>query len=127
MPTFGKRNDGVTGRRKSARSRMMIPVVIKSFSTLSPVELLNLSSTGARLRKSYLPPANQGILARADTVEAFGTVVWNRAGMCGVHFDEPLSPLAVHKLEHASEMSIRANQSPSDQIAAEDWATAYAR
>lgn len=127
MRVFGKRNDGVTGRRKEARKRTLLPVVFKSFSRLVSVDLLNVSETGARLRGSGFPPVHQGILIKAQGVEAFGTVVWLRAGMCGVHFDEPLSKLAVHNLEHASTLCIRANLSPFEQVAAEDWATGYAR
>ena len=127
MRVFGKRNDGVTGRRKQARKRTLLPVVIKSFSRLTSVDLLNVSETGARLRGTGFPPVHPGILIRAQEEEAVGPVVWLRGGMCGVHFDEPLSRLAVHNLEHASDLCIRANVSPSEQIAAADWASGYAR
>ena len=106
---------------------MLLPAAIKSFTKIGSVELLNLSATGARLRGSDLPPVNDCVLIRAEAVEAFGTVVWNDDGLCGVHFDEPLSPLQIHNLEHESELSIMANQSPQERMAAEDWATGYAR
>ena len=127
MRVFGKRNDGVTGRRTTARKRMLLPVAIKSFQQITLVDLLNLSPTGARLGGEELPAVDQSIVVRLGKIEAFGVVAWKRGNLCGVHFDDPLTNLQVHNLEHETYLAIRSRRAPWQQTAKRDWESGYLR
>lgn len=91
------------------------------------VELVNVSSTGARLRCTRLPALGQDILIKVADTEAFGTVVWVRGDQCGLNFDEPISELKLRLMQRDSQQGIRARLSPADRLAAEDWSSGYAR
>lgn len=121
MRVFGKRNDGVTGRRAAARQPMLLPAAVTSFARVHLAELLNLSPIGANLRGADLPPPGACVLVKARAVEAFGTVVWNCGGLCGVQFEAPLTGLQVSNLRHESELAVIARRSAPKRIPPSDW------
>lgn len=127
MTTFGKRIDGVTGRRAAPRKQILLPAAVTTPTASIQLELLNISSTGARLRGDTLPRIGQDVLLKSENVEAFGTVVWNRGKLCGVHFDEPLSDLSLHRLRHEGSLSILARVTPDERLAADAWSHGSAR
>lgn len=54
--------------------------------------LVNVSSTGARVRGADLPVMGVDLVLNIDRVQAFGTVIWSDSGECGIGFDPPLDP-----------------------------------
>jgi hypothetical protein len=56
------------------------------------LEVVDLSATGAKLRGSMMPPVSKPALFRLDDFEVLCKVVWASDDMCGVRFDEPISP-----------------------------------
>ncbi len=127
MASFGRRIDGVSGRRAAARNPVLLPAAITSPTRSGMVDLVNISSTGASLRCEAVPSLGQDILIRTDKVEAFGSVVWVRRDLCGVHFDAPVDELTLRLLKRESQLYLRANISPQERLAAEDWSSGYAR
>ncbi len=98
MAGFGKRIGG--GRRTSARETLPLLASLKSVSRSYETVLVDISSTGARLRGSRLPPIGEGVLLRIGPVEAMATVRWFAGENFGVEFDEPLKPMAVSSVRN---------------------------
>jgi hypothetical protein len=48
--------------------------------------LVDVSSTGARVRGTDLPDMGDELIVNIDRVQAFGTVVWSDSGECGIVF-----------------------------------------
>ncbi|MCW1381200.1 PilZ domain-containing protein [Novosphingobium sp. KCTC 2891] len=89
-----------TGRRADARVRLGIPCTLVLLSGNLVGQLEDVSCTGARIMLS--PPAaigSEGVMV-VNGIEAFGEVVWVRAGRVGFRFDERLPLDIVVRLRH---------------------------
>ncbi len=124
---FGKRLDGVTGRRSASRVEVHLPTALTTTKTSDLAELLNISPTGALLGGRALPRAGTDLLLDFEGVEAFGTVVWVQDRLCGVHFDEPMSLGDLKRLEFDGSDCLRAHMTPDERLATEAWVTGFAR
>ena len=106
------------GRRGRSRLRVRMHVrVITLFGTHNTV-LLDLSLTGARIRACADMAAGQEVLLAWGTYEAFGTIIWRSDGMCGIGFEELISPaslVSTRDLEHLP------SDRELDRGAARDW------
>ena len=89
MSTFGKSGGG--GRRAAHRSSAPLIAVCTTVSSSHSALVVDVSSTGARLRTSNLPDIGQELVVAVEDVRAFGTVAWSEHGECGVEFDPPLT------------------------------------
>ena len=96
---FGKRLGG--GRRGAGRARGSLTVVITTVSKSIAVELADMSSTGVRLRGSYLPEKHEELMISIGTLKAFGTVAWSRETECGISFDLPVGQCEVDAVREA--------------------------
>lgn len=111
------------GRRTEPRAVIILPASAEAISGNRNVKLLEVSRSGARLEGDRLPQTGKDVLIRCGRIEAFGAVAWTKAGRCGIHFDEALSPkdlLALRVLSNDTEMS-------DERQAAADWASGLAR
>jgi hypothetical protein len=96
MSTFGKAKGG--GRRKTERTQTPLLGTLSTVGNNYRFGLVNLSSTGARVRAPYLPSAGEEVIFRADSVQSFGQVVWAHDGECGVAFEAPIFAGEVQRL-----------------------------
>jgi hypothetical protein len=65
------------------------------------LEVIDLSATGAKLRGAIIPAVAKPALFRLDDLEVLCKVVWASDDMCGVRFDEPISPRLLAHLSNA--------------------------
>jgi hypothetical protein len=95
MP-FGKREGG--GRRGAGRRHVPLLAVFTSVTMSRRIELVDLSSTGARLSGEDLPDPDEELFLNIEDWRAFGRVVWRRGGQCGVVFEPPVDAAEVEAL-----------------------------
>jgi hypothetical protein len=124
---FGRRIDGVGGRRCAVREPLLLEAAITTLRASRRVTMVNISATGARLRGPEMPDVGADVLIRAGSVDTIATVVWNRNGMCGITFDEPIDDAQVEELRRTGRFTSLAKLTPEERSAAEDWISGFAR
>ena len=123
MTAFGKCNGG--GRRRAARAPLPLIAVFTTLSRSHEAVVVDLSSTGARLRSDDLPDSGEEVLLSIEQVRAFGTIAWSHDGECGVNFDPPLEARDLRLLRHRAG-DLRGLM-PELQAALDDWTMGLAR
>ena len=115
--TFGKSSGG--GRRAAPREAAPLLAVYTTVTSSHSALLVDVSSTGARLRTPDLPEEGDELLVTVDKVKIFGSVAWARDGEFAVAFDEPLGGEALHLLRQ----NVRASFGlpPDVKAAVDDW------
>jgi hypothetical protein len=93
---FGARR---TERRKSKRDELGIQVSLHSITQSRVVLLLDVSTTGARIRGNELPGVGKDVLLKIAGVELFGTVVRTSGRDSAMAFDRPIGPADLEKLQ----------------------------
>ena len=88
MNAFGKSAGG--GRRTAPREITPVLAVYTTVTRSHSALLVDVSSTGARLRAPTLPEAGEDVLVTLSNVRAFGTVAWIQDDLFAMAFDEPL-------------------------------------
>jgi hypothetical protein len=97
MRTFGKRVDGLEGRRKAQREPVVLAGSAMTLGSSRAVIVTDVSPTGAKLVGRYLPKKGSNALISVGKVELFATVVWTAHDECGIAFESELTPdLADH-------------------------------
>jgi hypothetical protein len=98
MNALGNRSEGQTGgRRGRSRLRVRLKASLTTVSSTSRVVLHDLSLTGARVSAPATIRVGQECVLSWAEHEAFGAVVWVRAGMCGLVFEQMIRPaLLIH-------------------------------
>jgi hypothetical protein len=124
---FGKRIDKPGGLRRTPREEIMIRAVIMTMTDRVGVDLLDLSTRGAKLRGSGLPAPGQEVMVLLGRLEAFGSVVWRDDDQCGVHFDVALNDQALSVIESERGPNSLAGMNADDALAAGDWLNGLAR
>ena len=101
MPSFGKRVDGLRGRRASNRQSVVLAASALSTLHSRSVLVADITPQGARLHGRDLPSAGREVLIKVGSFDSFATVVWSDADRCGVRFDQAfaLDQLATLKRE----------------------------
>lgn len=80
------------GRRGRNRLRARLPAKIVTLDGTRGTVLLDLSTTGARIKAiAGMAQGQQAILTWCG-YEAFGSLVWVDRGLCGLAFDDPIDP-----------------------------------
>jgi hypothetical protein len=123
MTTFGKRKGG--GRRRAAREHLPLIAVFTTRSRSHPAVLVDVSSTGVRLRGDDLPGRGEDLLVTIEGVTSYGVVAWSRLGFCGIAFDSPLPAGSLQLLEQR--VAKARGLSPELMAAMEDWQLGVAR
>lgn len=78
-----------TRRRSRPRLRLGIPATLQTLHGRIEVQLLDISQSGARVRLRTSGCPRSAVLHWL-TYEAYGDVVWEKGGLCGMKFDPPL-------------------------------------
>ena len=125
MPMFGKRIGG--GRRGASREKLPMPAMLSTIDNYHMTTVVDLSSSGARMRGDKLPPVGFSVVLKLDCVRAFGVVVWSTGGECGVAFDDPLSKFELERLRREVKLASLAWRSVDEKLACEDWTSGIAR
>ena len=122
---FGKRAGG--GRRASARKVAPLTVVITTVSRSYTATLVNLSTTGARLRGDDLPDQGENFMFKIGAVQTFASIVWSADDERGATFESPLSDEEVERLRAEAGAPSLATMTLDERHALDDWITGKAR
>jgi hypothetical protein len=123
MSTFGKSKGG--GRRSAPRTTAPLIALVTTLKDTFSAVLVDLSSTGARLRGRSLPGVDREMFITIDGVIGFGTIVWSKGDERGVEFDPALSASDVARLRQ--KIAQAAGLPPEIKAAFEDWTAGVAR
>ncbi|HJP69632.1 MAG TPA: PilZ domain-containing protein [Sphingomicrobium sp.] len=80
----------VTQNRRSGRSPVLLSAKIDVLGAEAAVVLRNLSSQGALIEGSELPPEGSSTTFRRNDLTIKGTIVWVEGRFAGLAFDRPL-------------------------------------
>jgi len=123
MGAFGRCGGG--GRRLAARAKAPVSAVYTTVTRSHSAILVDISTTGARLRGAVLPQENKELLLTAEGLQVFGTVMWSHDGECGVRFDLPIPADEVQSLRE--KVAKGAGLDPEVKAAFEEWICGAAR
>lgn len=88
----------VGGRRMRSRLATRLPATLVTLFGSLPVILLDISLTGARClvtnNRGITNPLRTGkeVVLEWGQFDAFGTIIWEGEGLCGIQFDPIISP-----------------------------------
>jgi hypothetical protein len=91
MPGFGRRVDGLSGRRANRRSPVVLAASAFAIGGSRSVLVADISSAGAKLQGRDLPSPATELLITIGTTEVFAKVSWNQDNECGLNFEIPLT------------------------------------
>jgi hypothetical protein len=121
MARFGKRVDGIEGRRSAVRQTVAMSASMFSLEQSRVVIVEDISTTGAKLSGADLPKLGEDVWIKAGPVDAFGTVVWADEFMCGVTFEEPLSASEDTFIQEEARMMNLTKLTAAEREALADW------
>lgn len=127
MPIFGKRMDGVRGRRGATRERVLLSASVLTLERSRTGVLLDVSATGARLRDCGEVVVGHDLWIKVGVLDTLATVAWAENDLCGVTFDEPLSEEDLNHLKREARNMLVTRLTPEERLAAEDWICGFAR
>lgn len=127
MTDFGKRLDGPRGRRRAERAPVLMAAALHTVGGSRTVSIIDVSSTGARLRSNLPLEPGQDIWLKIPPNDVFGRVRWVDADLCGIAFDEPLDADEAARLQARGRVVIMPRLSLEEQLAIEDWKEGMAR
>ena len=121
MEKFGKRVDGIDGRRAAERQTVSMPASMFSLEHSRVVIVEDISTTGAKLTGDELPKLGEDVWIKAGPVDAFGTVVWADEFVCGVTFEQPLSASEDDFIRAEARMMSLTKLTAAEREALADW------
>jgi hypothetical protein len=121
MAAFGKRRDGPGGRRRAERAPVLMAAAMHVVGASRTVSIIDVSSTGARLRTSLPLDLGQIVWLKIPPNDVFGRVRWMEGDLCGIAFDEPLGTAEAARLQARGKVVIMPRLSLEEQLAIEDW------
>ena len=124
MRSFGKAVGG--GRRGASREPLPMAAVVSRVEPRQSAVLIDLSTTGARLRGSGLPPMGEAVSVTIDGMRAVGTVAWSDHELCGVAFDAPLAKFEVERLKRDATAASLGYGGVEGKLALDDWISGLA-
>jgi hypothetical protein len=123
MVAFGKSSGG--GRRTGKREAAPLAAVLTTRSRTFRGILVDVSSTGARIRGDDLPKVEDEAVLGVEKIRAFGTIRWNDGHDCGIEFERDLLHHEVVDLRR--EVARGAGLPPELKQALDDWIIGVAR
>jgi hypothetical protein len=100
MRSFGKRIDGLDGRRKALRDKVVLAASALSLESSAAVVVTDVSSKGAKLLGKELPSRGASVLITVGEAEFFAKVAWTARDECGVTFESPLDASMISQIKH---------------------------
>jgi len=108
-------------RRRSPRASILLSASVVTMAAYRYFDLINLSATGAKLRGAEMPEVGKTALFRLDPFQALCKVVWVRDELCGIRFEELLSPRLLAHFRKAGDTAQLGMLTPAEQQAKEEW------
>jgi PilZ domain len=127
MPMFGKRIDGVDGRRSAIREPMLLSAAILTLNRSFSAIIVDVSATGARLGGCREVSQGDDLWIKVGVIDALATVVWAEEGQCGVTFDAALSDADLDHLRKEAKNTLVTRLTPQERLAAQGWIAALTR
>ncbi len=124
MPMFGRRIDGVDGRRSAIREPMLLSAAILTLNRSFSAIIVNVSATGARLRGCRDVSQGDDLWIKVGVIDALATVAWAEEGQCGVTFDAALSDADLDHLRKEAKNTLVTRLTPQERLAAQGWIAA---
>lgn len=121
MDKFGKRVDGIDGRRSAERQTVSMPASMFSLEHSRVITVEDISTSGARLVGEDLPRLGEDVWIKAGPVDAFGTVVRSQDGECGVTFEQPLNAQEEDFIRAEARMMSLTKLTATERGALADW------
>jgi hypothetical protein len=121
MDRFGKRVDGIDGRRAAVRQTVSMPASMFSLEHSRVVIVEDISTTGAKLVGDDLPRLGEDVWIKAGPVDAFGTVAWVDEYVCGVTFEQPLGASEDQFIREEARMMSLTKLTAAERAALADW------
>ena len=115
------------GRRRAERARVVLPAHIFVNDERRPVDLLNLSATGAMIAGAEGLGIGQDVVLKCTTLEIMGVVVWAGNGRCGLQFDQSVPELEVKRHWFEGIRAAGSGVTPGLRAAAEAWVARNSR
>lgn len=87
--------------QRSPRRKVVLKAMLQSMTGTQQVAVRNLSTTGAMIEGTTVPPVGREVILKAGKLDCFCRVVWVEGNRCGLHFDEPIpmaDVLALHSV-----------------------------
>ena len=95
---------------RAQRSPVSMSASMVTMNAYQFPELADISTTGARLKGSPLPPKGTTGLLKSGALEILCRVVWSHEDACGVRFDEPVSPRLLKQLRLLGSAALEAKE-----------------
>ena len=121
MEKFGKRVDGIDGRRAAVRQNVSMAASMFSLEHSRVVIVEDISTSGAKLTGEELPKLGEDVWIKAGPVDAFGTVVWVDDFVCGVTFEQPLNRTEEEFITAEARLMSLTNLTSAERAALADW------
>ena len=122
---FGKRSGG--GRRQDNGVYSGLPAQLVSLSTRHRAILINISSTGARVRADSPPKKGSEVFLVVQDLEIYGRIVWKSGELCGLRFETAVRAFDVEMLRREAAGAADQRMTPQQKGGADDWRTGVAR
>ena len=127
MPLFGKRIDGVEGRRRSEREPVIVVASILTLERSYCATIENVSDSGARLRGCRDVSVGDDLWIKVGCLDRLVTIAWVADELCGVTFDVPLDHEDIIHLRCEARNTFVMRLEPDERIAAQEWIDGLAR
>ena len=121
MEKFGKRVDGIDGRRAAVRQNVSMAASMFSLEHSRVVIVEDISTSGAKLTGEELPKLGEDVWIKAGPVDAFGTVVWVDDFVCGATFEQPLNRTEEEFITSEARLMSLTNLTSAERAALADW------
>lgn len=118
MNAFGKCKGG--GRRSAPRIKAPLVATVTTVGNAQSAIVLDVSSTGVRLRGTDLPPQGKEVFVVVEGLHLFGEVAWAEDADRGVHFETPLSSKDEARIQ--AKVAEARGMPLELRLAFEDWA-----
>ena len=127
MSFFGKRIDGVHGRRTAQREPVVLAASILTLERSYCATIENVSECGARLRGCGRVAPGDDLWIKVGCLDRLATAAWCEDDLCGVTFDEPLDHDDLIHLRCEGRNTLVMRLEPQERAAALDWINTLAR
>ena len=125
MPLFGKRTDGVGGRRSAHREPVLLRASVFTLERSWCATVVDVSTTGARLRGCPQLERGEDLWIKVGVVDSLATVAWFEDDLCGINFDGPLSDEDVRHLRAEARNTLIMRLTPEERLAAQEWMSMF--
>jgi len=106
------------GGRAETRSNIFVAATIVSARASGPVRIRNMSSLGALVEGSVMPPEGERVQISRGSLQVSGIVVWQSGSRAGIRFDRTVSiadwlPRGSRTQQHRIDEAVHAYKSGS--------------